>query len=79
MARGRRGAVGWMPKALIMESEDIMREEGLTKRADAIQKIVQYAQVTRELKRFTNFNTDWSKKRPPKKYTKKDLLENEWW
>lgn len=75
----RKGLVGWMPRALVQESDDIMREEGLLKRADAIQKLVQYAQVGRELKRLTNLNNDWSKKKPPRKYNKNDLLENEWW
>ena len=75
----RRGVVGWMPKALVSEADDIMREEGLNKRADAIQKMVQYAQVGRELKRLSNLNTNWAKKRPPKKYTRQDLLENDWW
>ena len=75
----RRGLVGWMPKALVSEADDIMREKNLPKRADAIQKLVQYAQVGRELERLSNFNNDWSKKRPPKKYTKKDLMENDWW
>lgn len=57
----------YIPTIIIDEIEDIRREDKVNSRVDAFKELVQYARVGREVKRLTDFGTDWSKKKKNRK------------
>ena len=70
----KRGRIKYIPKIMLIELEDIKREDGISMDCEGFRKMVSYARVGRETNRFINFGYDWSKKAklppidlPPKK------------
>lgn len=74
----KRGKMGWLPKYLIDEAEQVMREDGINKRSYALEKVVKYAQVGREVNRLRQLGYDWTKKEKPVQVSKKNKRK-EWW
>lgn len=53
----------YIPAAVHVEIEDIKREENITKNSKALNKLVSYARVGREVNRLSQFNPSiWGKK-----------------
>lgn len=50
-----------MPLNVLEEAEDIMREDGVGSRSDALRELVKYARVGREAKRIMTLK--WPKRR----------------
>jgi len=75
-----RGRIKYVPKIALIELDDIKREDGISMDCEAFRKLVGYARIGRETKRFINFGYDWSKKKPlppieqPRKKNKKPLF-----
>ena len=72
--RVNRGRIKYIPKIMLIELEDIKREDEISMDCEAFRKMVSYARTGRETKRFMNFGYDWRKKvslppidLPPKK------------
>lgn len=60
----KRGVRGWLPKNVIDEIEDIMREENLDSRSAALSSMASHAKIGRELHRLTHyspFSNKWKK------------------
>jgi len=62
-----KGRHKWCPGSVIDEIEDIKKEEGLHRDADALNKMVKYSQVGREAKRLITFDFRFK----PRKINKK--------
>jgi len=74
----KKGRKIYVPPLVLVEVEDIMREDEVNKRADAFNKFVEYARVGREIKRIAAL--DFSKAIPlppiPKKNKKRGFFLN---
>lgn len=57
----KKGRMIYLPKQAIDEMEDIKREDNIFSSSEAFRKMVQYAEVGRELQRLKNL--DWSRKK----------------
>lgn len=57
-----RGRVKYIPKIMLIELEDIKREDDIKVDCEAFRRLVKYARLGRETRRFTDFGYDWSKK-----------------
>jgi len=57
----RRGNLNYVPRVVIDEYEDIMREKEIRKKHEGYRKMVEYCRVGREVERIVKL--DWSKKR----------------
>jgi len=52
----KKGKIIYAPSLLILEIEDIKREDKLDKNAEAIYELLKYARAGRETKRFWNMD-----------------------
>jgi len=68
-----KGRLKYVPKIVLIELDDIKREDDIFADAEAFRKIVKYARVGRELNRLKNVHYDWSKKArlPPVEFNKR--------
>jgi len=60
-----KGRIVYVPSILMLEVEDIKREENIRKRAHAMRKLVEHARIGREIDRLVRL--DWTRKKtlPP--------------
>jgi Zn-dependent peptidase ImmA (M78 family) len=59
-----KGKIKYIPVFLLDELQDIKREKQIHTDIEAMQKLVKYSRVSREMERLINL--DWSKKKPLK-------------
>jgi len=52
----KKGKIIYAPSLLVLEIEDIKREDKLDKNAEAIYELLKYARAGRETKRFWNMD-----------------------
>ena len=57
-----KGRIKYIPKIMLIELEDIKREDEISMDCEAFRKMVKYARLGRETRRFTDFGYDWSRK-----------------
>lgn len=55
----RKGRICWVPPAVVIELDDIKREDAIGTQADAFKELTKYARVGREAKRAMKL--DWRK------------------
>lgn len=61
----RKGKVMYVPPAVIVELDDIMRENNVFNRADAFKDLTKYARVGREAERLMKLDFRKAAKLPP--------------
>lgn len=59
--------MGWLPKSVLDEVEDLKVEKRLVRRSDALNEMVQYARIGRETERIMKFDFSRSPLRNVKK------------
>lgn len=60
-----KGRMSYIPPIIIDEMEDIRRENGIGKQAEALKEMVRYARVGREMERIIKL--DWNKAKARKR------------
>lgn len=60
----RKGRICYVPPAVVIELEDIKREDNLTSQADAFKELTKYARVGREAKRMMKLDFSRALKLP---------------
>ena len=56
MITKKRGCLAWIPPAVNVEIQDIKREENINSNVGALNKLVNYARVGREVGRLSKLN-----------------------
>lgn len=62
---GRKGKVLYVPPIVIVELDDIMRENAIPNKADAFKEFTKYARVGRETERLMKLDFRKARRLPP--------------